>query len=51
MWHMCVCLVRTCFGTPACFTASVRKSDLRKAMTIIAHSKSVSQVVLIMDHG
>lgn len=48
---ICVCLVHTCFRTPMRSTASVRKSSLRKDMAIIARSKSVSQVVLIIDHG
>lgn len=48
---ICVCLVHTCFRTPMRSTASVRKSSLRKDMAIIARSKSVSQVVLIIDLG
>lgn len=47
-WHLYVCLVCTCFGTPICYTVSVRKSGLRKDMAVITGSKSVSQVVLII---
>lgn len=46
-----VCLVHTCFKTPMCFMASVRKSSLRKDIAIIAQTNSVSQVLLIIVHG
>lgn len=46
-----VCLVHICFKTPMCFMVSVRKSRLRKDIAIIAQTKSVSQVLLIIVHG
>lgn len=52
MWHVCV------FGThmfqdPHVFRGKCEKvkSSLRKDIAIITCTKSVSQVVLIMDHG
>lgn len=47
MCGMCGCV----FGAHMCFTASVRKSSLRKDIDIIAQTKSVSQVLLIILHG
>lgn len=49
---MCVCVFGAhMFQDPHASHMSVRKSSLRKDMAIIARSKSVSQVVLIIDHG